>query len=43
MTRAIIENKKIVGYEKIKEKPIKYTPEEYKKKLEGIVKKRAEK
>lgn len=43
MTRAIIENRKIIGFEPIKEKQIKHTPEEYKKRLEGIVKKRAEK
>lgn len=39
MTKAIIENKKIVGFEKIKEEPIKYTKEEYAKRLEGIVRK----
>lgn len=38
MTRAIIENKKIVGYEEIKEKQIKHTPEEYAKRIEGVLK-----
>lgn len=39
MTRAIIENKKIVGFEEIKEAPINHTKEEYAKRLEGVAKK----
>ena len=39
MTRAIIKNKKIVGFEEIKEKPIKHTAEEYAKRQKSIIKK----
>lgn len=39
MTRAIVENKKIVRFEKIKEEPIKHTKEEYAKRLEGVARK----
>lgn len=39
MVKAILENKKIVGYEKIKEKEIKHTKEEYEKRRMGCLKK----
>lgn len=43
MVKAILENKKIIGYEKIKEKEIKHTPEEYAKRREACRKKTIDK
>ena len=39
MTRAIVINKKIVGFEPIKEEPIKHTAEEYAKRQQKVVEK----